>query len=237
MIIYKTTNLINGKIYIGQDSKNNPKYLGSGVIIIKAIKKYGKENFIKETIEHCETKENLDLKEIYWINYYNSVNPNGYNISIGGGGCLGCKISDKTKEKLSDVNKGKILSDETKQKISEANKGKIFTKTHKDKISKNHADVNGKNNPMYGKTHSDEIKEKLKNINLGKKASKKTKEKMSEQRKGEGNSKSKLTEQQVLMIRDLYFIDGESQRNLAIKFQVQDACIFKIVTYRTWKHI
>ena len=50
MVIYKTTNLINGKIYIGQDSKNNPKYLGSGVIFLKAIKKYGKENFVKETL-------------------------------------------------------------------------------------------------------------------------------------------------------------------------------------------
>ena len=90
---------------------------------------------------------------------------------------------------------------------------------------------------MFGKTHTNLVKEKTRLRNLGKKASDKTKSKMSEQRKGEGNSKSKLTEQQVLMIRDLYFINGESQKNLAIKFQVQDACIFKIVTYRTWKHI
>ena len=47
MIIYKTTNLVNKKIYIGQDSKNNPEYLGSGAIVKKAIKKYGKENFKK----------------------------------------------------------------------------------------------------------------------------------------------------------------------------------------------
>ena len=60
---------------------------------------------------------------------------------------------------------------------------------------------------------------------------------MSEKRKGEGNSRSKLTKEQVLLIRDLYFINRESQKNLAIKFKVQDACIFKIVTYRTWKHI
>lgn len=48
MIIYKTTNKINGKIYVGLDTKNNPKYLGSGKIIKFAIKKYGKENFEKK---------------------------------------------------------------------------------------------------------------------------------------------------------------------------------------------
>ena len=48
MIVYLITNLINGKRYIGMDSKNNPQYLGSGTLILKAIKKYGKENFKKE---------------------------------------------------------------------------------------------------------------------------------------------------------------------------------------------
>lgn len=209
MIIYKTTNLINGKIYIGQDSKNNPKYLGSGIVLNHAIKKYGKDNFKKEILEHCIDKNDMNTKEKYWILELNSRDRNvGYNITKGGDGCLGC-----------------------------SNKGIIFTKEHKDNISKNHHDVSGENNPMFGKTHTDTVKLNLKNINLGKKASDKTKSKMSEQKKGEGNSKSKLTEQQVLMIRDLYFINGESQKNLAIKFQVQDACIFKIVTYRTWKHI
>ena len=44
-VIYKTTNLITGKIYVGQDSRDNPQYLGSGIILSYAIKKYGKENF------------------------------------------------------------------------------------------------------------------------------------------------------------------------------------------------
>ena len=209
MIIYKTTNLVNGKIYVGQDSKNNPKYLGSGIALNNAIKKYGKENFKKEILENCVDKKDMDEKEIFWISKLDARNKNvGYNITKGGEGCLGF-----------------------------SNKGIIFTKEHRDNISKNHADVNGDKNPMYGKTHTDEVKEKLRLVNLGKTHTELSKLKMSEKRKGEGNSRSKLTKEQVLLIRDLYFINRESQKNLAIKFKVQDACIFKIVTYRTWKHI
>lgn len=93
MIIYKTTNLKNNKIYIGQDTKNNPNYKGSGLLIARAIKKYGIDNFIKETIESCTDQEQLNIREKYWINYYNSCNRQiGYNISVGGQGGLLCDV-------------------------------------------------------------------------------------------------------------------------------------------------
>jgi hypothetical protein len=60
MIIYKITNKVNSKIYIGQDKHDNPNYLGSGKILHLAFKKYGSENFIKEIIEECESKEHLN---------------------------------------------------------------------------------------------------------------------------------------------------------------------------------
>ncbi len=82
MIIYKTTNLINGNFYIGQDSKNNPLYLGSGLLLNKSIKKYGKENFQKEIIEYCTTKEQLNIQEIFWISKLTPI----YNIATGGNG-------------------------------------------------------------------------------------------------------------------------------------------------------
>lgn len=85
MIIYKTTNLINNKIYVGQDSKNNPNYYGSGKILKAAIKKYGKINFKKEILEHCRTRDELNDCEKYWICELESQNPNiGYNITAGG---------------------------------------------------------------------------------------------------------------------------------------------------------
>jgi hypothetical protein len=50
MIIYKTTNLTNGKIYVGKDRNNDPNYLGSGTLILRAIKKHGRKNFKKQLL-------------------------------------------------------------------------------------------------------------------------------------------------------------------------------------------
>ena len=87
MVIYKTTNLLNGRFYIGKDVKNNPNYFGSGVILKLAIKKYGKENFIKEILCECGTKYDLLEMEKYYILKYDSVNHDkGYNITNGGEG-------------------------------------------------------------------------------------------------------------------------------------------------------
>lgn len=85
MIIYKTINNINGKIYVGQDTHNNPKYLGSGIILKQAVDKYGSENFTKETLETCSNKDELNEREIYWIKKLNAQDRNvGYNICDGG---------------------------------------------------------------------------------------------------------------------------------------------------------
>lgn len=91
MIIYKTTNLINGKIYIGKDVKNKKKLFWFWNNSKKAIEKYGKENFSKEIIEYCKNNDELCEREIYWIKKLNSTNKNiGYNISKGGiGGVFG----------------------------------------------------------------------------------------------------------------------------------------------------
>lgn len=88
MYIYKITNLINNKIYIGLSTKTveeSTNYYGSGVNIIKAIKKYGKDNFEKEILLECDTLEELRNHEIKLIAEYNSTDRNvGYNISPGG---------------------------------------------------------------------------------------------------------------------------------------------------------
>lgn len=85
MIIYKTTNNINGKIYVGKDEKNNPEYYGSGLLLNRAIKKYGKNNFTKEILEVCKSREELNEREIFWIKELNAT-IDGYNIALGGSG-------------------------------------------------------------------------------------------------------------------------------------------------------
>ena len=69
MIIYLTTNLINNKKYIGSTNNNNPYYLGSGVYLNKAIKKYGRKNFKREILETISNLEELRKKEEYYKNY------------------------------------------------------------------------------------------------------------------------------------------------------------------------
>ena len=87
MVVYCTTNILNGKKYIGKDTKDNPNYLGSGKGLRNAIKKYGKENFKKQILARVNCKEFLKELEIYYIEYYNAVESTlFYNITKGGDG-------------------------------------------------------------------------------------------------------------------------------------------------------
>lgn len=120
--IYKTTNLINGKIYIGQkhsDKFLGNTYLGSGKELRKSIIKYGKSNFKVELIEEVETKELMDEREIYWISYYHSTNKEiGYNLSEGGN-------VNRTLVGENNPFYGKHHTMESKKKNSDSCKGRI----------------------------------------------------------------------------------------------------------------
>ena len=147
MIIYKTTNLINGKFYVGKDERNKNDYLGSGLNLHRAIKKYGKENFIKETIEICSTREELIEREKYWIKETKSQEI-GYNIADGGWG--GNTYTEETRQRISQEFKGREVDPKTIEKtkktrekrkqenpdvykMSEEQK-QILSKTHKGKV-------------------------------------------------------------------------------------------------------
>lgn len=116
--IYKTTNLINNKIYIGKrvKSKFDINYCGSGKILKLAFAKYGKENFICEALEWCGCPEELNERECHWIKLLDARNPNvGYNIARGGNGgdiyhTLSAEQQAEISQKMSDngsANKGK----------------------------------------------------------------------------------------------------------------------------------
>lgn len=170
--IYKTTNLINNKIYIGKHKadKFNPNYYGSGKIIRRALSKYGKANFIVEMVELCKTLEELNEKERYWIYVLNTRNPViGYNLQFGGEGGW---------EYVNTYQKGE----------NHPFFGKHLTDQHKQKISQNHADVSKENNPFYGKTHSKETKQKIGEKSKGRKHSEEDKIKMSKKLLGQTRS-------------------------------------------------
>lgn len=85
--IYKTTNLLTGKIYVGKDKRQRKSYLGSGTYLKRSLKKHGRENFVKEILEICDTEEILNEREEFWIRELDARNPEiGYNIQKGGRG-------------------------------------------------------------------------------------------------------------------------------------------------------
>lgn len=130
-VIYKLTSP-SGKLYIGQSWKiknrfGNYKRLNFNKKQIKlynAIKKYGGLNFKYEIIDICETQTEMDNKENFYIELYDSVK-HGYNVRYGGG-CHG-KFSEESIIKMKIAQLGKKMSEETKLKISLAKKGKRYS--------------------------------------------------------------------------------------------------------------
>lgn len=168
MIIYRTTNLLDGKIYIGKDKNNIPSYIGSGIRLLNAIKKYGKDNFKKEILEVCSDEESLNEREIYWIEYYRSYDKSiGYNLTKGGEGGNTRIFYNKDKmkkyrEKLSDG----VRNSKTYRDLVESKKGKPRPE-HSKKMKELYA--TGKLVPHnLGKPNSPEARAKISSKNKGK---------------------------------------------------------------------
>lgn len=89
-VIYKITNKINGKSYVGKTTTSLNQRMAShrcaDTVIGKAIRKHGWENFSVEVLEECDTKEEFNEREIFWIAALNCKTPKGYNRSDGGDG-------------------------------------------------------------------------------------------------------------------------------------------------------
>jgi hypothetical protein len=145
MVIYLTTNLITQEKYIGKDRNNSPSYFGGGVDLKKAIKQYGKENFKKETLENCINLDDLTIKEIYWLEYFDAAkNPLFYNKTNKSYG----SINGPTKtEKY--LNRGEKISQSRTGKhyleASKAQKGILKPKTSKALTGKKKTEEHCKN--------------------------------------------------------------------------------------------
>jgi group I intron endonuclease len=230
--IYRITNLLNNKVYIGQSKnpktrwsrhKSDARY-GKNNHLSLAIKKYGIENFEFTIIIQTKLIDEVDNLEKLCILQYNSTDYSvGYNISSGGQACK--LVSKETREKMSNKRKGKPSpmlgkhhTDETKLILSESNKGNTF---------------------RLGTKVSIETKNKLSEINIGKKASKETIIKMSNsmigKNKGSNNGMfnkrpkhAKLSQDQANEIR-IKYTQGISSLKLSKRYNVSKKTILNII--------
>lgn len=187
--IYKTTNLLDGRIYVGKRKGIfDNSYLGSGRYILNAINKYGKENFKVEVLEWCDSIDDQNEKEVYWISHYRGLDVPMYNISKGGdGGDVYSRLSPEDREKWrannnfcqgftanrTEEEKHQIalkiwktrrengtdkLTEEQKERQRQVHLGMRVSKETRDKISKS---LSGENHPNFGMPRTEETKRKI----------------------------------------------------------------------------
>ena len=157
--IYKTTNLINGKIYVGQHKSNvfDAHYKGSCVRLADAFAKYGKDNFIVELIVKCESKHEMDEREKEWIKKLNSRDRTiGYNLSEGGERGFYLENHDYQKNVETRRKNGTLSG---WKKSQESIQQGLETKRQK------YGDLS--NIGMKGKHHSEETRRKMSELSKG----------------------------------------------------------------------
>lgn len=185
--IYKITNNINNKVYIGKTTKerptdrfsqhrylaNHPEQDNSNSILYIAMRKCGIDNFSFEIIEKIEDSL-LNEREKYWIKKNNSMSPNGYNLTEGGEGTKGYSRIQSQEEKeqksqkmlehwKNNPQKREEYSKRTSQLWENEEYRQKVTESNK-KFYQEHPDMfKGENNPMYGKHHTEEALQKMKN--------------------------------------------------------------------------
>lgn len=164
--IYKTTNVLNGKYYIGMHSTNDLEdgYLGSGRRLRYSINKYGKENHIREIIEHCSSREELKKREEEVVNLNEIAKVECMNLKVGGEGGL---VNDEHKKAF--VKAGKINLINSKEKREKSLLITRSTDRYKENMSKSLKNYYKNNFSSFkGKKHSDETKQKISESSKGK---------------------------------------------------------------------
>lgn len=162
MFVYKITNAVNGKCYIGQTIHDvthrwcEHRNQRGSTLVYNAIQKYGIENLLWEVIETVTSLDELNLREMYWIEHFNSISPNGYNLISGGLSKVPC---EETRRKISKSKMGKKAKPEH---IELRTKGiTAALQADPERLAKL-IDVAGSKNPYYGKKHNEEVRAKIK---------------------------------------------------------------------------
>lgn len=203
--IYKTTNKVNNKIYVGKKCSGvflGNDYMGSGTLITRAIKKYGKDQFSVVLLEECMSEEHLCEQEKYWIKELDAQNSNiGYNLADGGqGGAArrGHPMSEETKQKMHETARnrspekqqeisemcrqrqlGKNLSAETREKIRLSMLGKNSRPHTAEENEKNRLGHLGKMTGEENPAKRADVRKKISEKKMGHEVTQKTRDKIS----------------------------------------------------------
>ena len=184
----------NGKRYIGQTCQkpsvrwSDGRGYGNNEYFTRAINKYGWDNFDHQILCVVHSKKVADLFEQHYIAKFNTFNGEGYNLTKGGGGRVGYKMSDAERAALGDRSRGRELSAESRRKISESLKegyrtGRIAPPTHSEEALKRMSEERkGEGNPMYGRHHTPEAIASMIEKRTGRKRSEETRRHISEAR-------------------------------------------------------
>jgi group I intron endonuclease len=189
-IVYKTTNQVNGKIYVGQHRTNdlNDGYMGSGTALMNAMKFYGSDKFVVDILERC-TEADIDSREMHWIDKLNACDRSiGYNIAEGGLGG-GHPHTEESRKKISEALKGRVFSKEWKDGLSRSRKMRVTSEETRKKLSEVHT----------GRKRDKSIGDKISKANKGRTVGEEGRRNMSEGRKG-----MKLSEEHKKKIGDAF---------------------------------
>lgn len=138
IVIYKITNLVNNKIYVGKTKRRLEKRFAEhakrNYLIGYAIRKYGANNFKREILAKCETNDLANEMERYFIKLFDCKVPNGYNLTDGGDGARGCPCSEERRKKVSAALKGRHLPEWQKRHLSLINTSRKYSEEDRKKM-------------------------------------------------------------------------------------------------------
>lgn len=197
--IYKVTNKVNGKMYIGQHITDDldDGYMGSGAIMKKALKKYVEDAFTKEWLEFAENAEDLNYLERMYVDEEWLSRTDTYNLVLGGSShpqptsirkristtLKGHAVSEEARKKMSEARKGRKLSNETKAKMSAAHKSRKHGPMSEETKRKLRMANLGYRNPNFGKPRTQATRMKIGAKSRGRRHSEETRKKISERTK------------------------------------------------------
>lgn len=209
--IYKITNTVNGKSYIGQTCRDVEKRVfkehlrrpsSDCKLLGNAVKKYGADNFTYEILHDGIIPEFLDTLEVEAIKTHNTLAPNGYNLTTGGSGGT---LSSVTRKRMSEAHKGRIHTDEARRKMSETQRGRTFSLEHRRKLSE--------------AMKRPETRRKRSEVQKGKKVSEKTRQRIVKSKLG-------MSEEALVILVKWLLRAGWTQRKIAkhLRFSVNTIC-------------